>query len=189
MPRLIKVESPRHTEAFERYYAMGRDRSYARLAAELRVDEDSVKLWGRSCGWRERLDARDQEISREVRQQSTKSAVIDRTKRRKAAEMGFVQWVNDLKAGKLKPKFSDFKDLFLMMEAEDRDSGAGGLSNKSTPQQIVAFLESLSADQLTEVIQLMTLKRQIPGPVLILPDNGSNGTAYQNYSEDERSPE
>ena len=180
MPRLIKVESPRHTEAFERYYATGRDRSYARLSAALSVAEDTVGLWARSFRWRERVDARDQEVTREVREQGTKSAVIDRAKRRRAAEMGFVQWVNDLKSGKLKPKFSDIKDLFAMMESEDRARERGGLDSHSTAEEIATFLLGLDPELLRAVIQILRMKGHVPGPVLVLPDNGSAIRDYLN---------
>ena len=176
MPRLTKTELPRHTQAFERYVAMGPSRSYARLATELGIDVDTVKLWGRSFAWQERLDARDREVTNEVRTQSTRTAVVDRAKRRRAAEMGFVQWVNDLKAGKLKPKFSDIKDLVQMMETEDRQHDKSYLTSTSTPEQIVAFLDNLTTEELDAVLRLCAARGHIPGPVLVIPDNHSAPT-------------
>lgn len=163
MTRPIKTESPRHTEAFERYYAMGRDRSYARLSAEIGVDENTIKLWGRSFNWQERLDARDREIASKVREQSTKSSMIDRGKRRKAAEYAFIQWFNDLKAGKHKTKFDDFKELFQFMEAEDRERDGTYLTLTSTPEQIVAFFDMLTNTEWDEINRILRARTAVGG--------------------------
>ena len=62
MPRLLKTEQPHHRKAFERYYALGDQRTYARLAAEIGVDVSTLKLWGRSFGWSQRIGERDAEF-------------------------------------------------------------------------------------------------------------------------------
>lgn len=189
MPRLLKAESPRHLQAFERYFAMGQERSYARLAAELGVDEDTVKLWGRSFRWQERLDARDRDVAHQAREQGTRTAVIDRVKRRRAAEMGFVEWVNNLRAGKLKPKFSDLKDIVQMMESEDRGLEKGALTLNSTPEEIVAFLGNLSTQELDEVVRLCRARDRDSGALSVHPDGGTIPNQSRRGAGDTDEPE
>ncbi len=53
--RTLAKEQPHHEKAFEYYYGLGEKRSYNKVAKEFNVSVSTVKLWGKSLRWKERL--------------------------------------------------------------------------------------------------------------------------------------
>lgn len=60
------VETKRHGDAFDVYYTLGADRSYAEVGRKLGVSKTSIEKWGREFNWKERVILRDLEINKKV---------------------------------------------------------------------------------------------------------------------------
>lgn len=69
------VETKRHGDAFDAYYAMGPERSLVRLAGDRGVSVKSIKKWSTEFNWQERLIQRDLEINRKTEEKTNKAIV------------------------------------------------------------------------------------------------------------------
>ncbi len=52
----VASEQPQPKQVFEYYYALGEKQSYRKGAGEFNVSTSTVKLWGKSFRWKERLN-------------------------------------------------------------------------------------------------------------------------------------
>ncbi|MGD9141312.1 MAG: hypothetical protein PVJ42_07205, partial [bacterium] len=68
-------EREHHKKAFEFYYALGEARSYRKVAEEFSVSLGTVKLWGRSFGWKGKIRERDTEVARAMADRSMKDGI------------------------------------------------------------------------------------------------------------------
>lgn len=69
------VETKRHGDAFDYYYSLGKERSYAKVGQELGVSKTSVEKWGRQFNWQLRITQRDVEINRKTEEKTNKAIV------------------------------------------------------------------------------------------------------------------
>ena len=89
--RLLVKEQPHQVKAFEYYYSLGEHRSYEKVATEFRVAVSTVKLWGTSFGWMERIRDRDLEVAREVATRTLGSEVSRRERNTQIIQMAILQ--------------------------------------------------------------------------------------------------
>jgi len=112
----LQKEQEHHRKAFEYYYALGEKRSYPATAKKFGVSVSSVKLWGRSFGWKKRLKERDAEVARTMAQRSMKDEVSHRTRNRQLVQLALVQLAKAIASGKVKMTLGDL-DRLVRLEA------------------------------------------------------------------------
>ena len=110
------IEQEHHKKAFEFYYGMGEGRSYRKVAEEFAVSVGTVKMWGRSFGWRRRIGERDAEVARAMADRSLKDGAERTARNRKIVEMGLVQVAKAIAEGKVKATLSDLDRLIRLEE-------------------------------------------------------------------------
>ena len=79
----LKVETKRHIEAFDKYYAMGEDRKLASLVSYCDVTETTVKRWSRSFNWQMRIAQRDLENGKKIMAKTDRVVVDTKAEYRK----------------------------------------------------------------------------------------------------------
>jgi transposase len=112
----LQKEQEHHKKAFEYYYALGEKRSYPATAKKFGVSVSSVKLWGRSFGWKKRLKERDAEVARTMAQRSMKDEVSHRMRNRQLVQLALVQLAKAIASGKVKMGLADL-DRLVRLEA------------------------------------------------------------------------
>ena len=144
--RLLVKEQPHQTRAFEYYYALGEVRSYEKVAVEFSVAPSTVKLWGKSFGWRERLRDRDLQVAREVASRTLDSEVSRREQGLQIIRMAVFQLAKAIAEGAVKMSLSDL-DKLIRLEAF--------LSNEPDSRQEVVFadLKNKSDEELREIVR------------------------------------
>jgi len=73
-----RTEQIHHTEAFEFYYALGKDRSLQKVADQFVIELTTAQHWSSWFKWKERIRDRDNELARELANKMMLSAVKDR---------------------------------------------------------------------------------------------------------------
>ncbi|MGD9402109.1 MAG: hypothetical protein PVF95_07575 [bacterium] len=109
-------EREHHKKAFEFYYALGEARSYRKVAEEFSVSLGTVKLWGRSFGWKGKIRERDTEVARAMADRSMKDGIERSVRNSKIIEMGLVQVAKAIAEGKVKMTVSDLDRLIRLEE-------------------------------------------------------------------------
>lgn len=69
------VETKRHGDAFDAYYAMGASRSLVALAGDQKVSVKTAKKWSTEFNWQLRLTQRDLDINKRVEQKTNTQIV------------------------------------------------------------------------------------------------------------------
>jgi hypothetical protein len=110
------IEQEHHKKAFEFYYGLGEGRSYKLVADEFGAALGTVKMWGRSFGWKRRVGERDAEIARSLADQNLKDGVERATRNRKFIGMALVQVAKAIAEGRVKVTLSDLDRLIRLEE-------------------------------------------------------------------------
>ncbi len=135
--RTLVREQPHHEKAFEHYYALGEKRSYDKVAKEFSVSPSTVKLWGTSLRWKQRLKERDLQVAREVAGRTLADEVSHRERNLQIVHMALVQLARAVADGEVKMSLGDLDKLirlesFLRDEPDSRQEVVfGDLRNKS----------------------------------------------------------
>ena len=72
------VETLRHKEAFEYYYALGEKRSFRLVQGEYKVSNKTIASWGKAFNWQERIQQRDIEVSKGLEKKTNKEIINDK---------------------------------------------------------------------------------------------------------------
>ncbi len=123
--RLLVKEQPHQTKAFEFYDSLGESRSYEKVATEFQVATSTVKLWGKSFEWRERIRDRDLDVAREVANRTLDDAVSRSERNMQIVRMAVFQLAKAVAEGEVRMTLSDLDRLirleaFLSDEPESR---------------------------------------------------------------------
>jgi hypothetical protein len=157
--RLLVKEQPHHFRAFEYYYSLGEHRSYEKVAAEFSVAVSTVKLWGTSFGWKEKIRDREMEVAREVATRTLGSEVSRRERNTQIIQMAILQLAKAVAEGHIKMTLSDLDKLirleaYLNDEPESRQEIIiNDLENKTDAElkaimkQEVALLQTLTGSE------------------------------------------
>ncbi len=135
--RTLVREQPHHEKAFEYYYSLGEKRSYEKVAREFNVSVSTVKLWGKSLRWKQRLKERDLQVAREVAGRTLADEVSHRERNLQIVHMALVQLARAVADGQVKMAVADLDKLirlesFLRDEPDSRQEVVfGDLRNKS----------------------------------------------------------
>lgn len=68
-------ETKRHGDAFDYYYSLGKERSYAEVGRKLGVSKTSVDKWGKEFNWQFRITQRDLDINKKTEEKTNKAIV------------------------------------------------------------------------------------------------------------------
>ncbi len=143
--RTLVREQPHHEKAFEYYYALGEKRSYEKVAAEFNVSPSTVKLWGKSLRWKQRLKERDLQVARKVAGRSVADDVSHRERNLQIVHMALVQLARAVADGEVKMSLGDL-DKLIRLESFLRDEP------DSRQEIVVADLRNKSAEELKAMI-------------------------------------
>jgi uncharacterized protein YjcR len=109
-------EQEHHKKAFEFYYGLGEGRSYNLVAEEFGVALGTVKMWGRTLGWKRRVQQRDAEVARALARRTIEEGIERAARNRKIVEMGLVQVAKAIAEGKVKVTVADLDRLIRLEE-------------------------------------------------------------------------
>ncbi len=154
-------EQEHHRKAFELYASQGGSRSYQKVAEALNVSVASVKQWGRTFGWRQRLRERDAEATRQIADRPAHSGLDDRSRDLKIIHMAKMKLTRDIAEGKVKGKIPDL-EMLIRLEEYLADS---------QEDSITSLLRRLP-DELREPITEAIRKRLLP---LVAPQSIPGG--------------
>ncbi len=144
--RTLVKEQPHHEKAFEYYYALGEKRSYEKVAKEFNVSPSTVKLWGKSLRWKERLKERDLQVAREVAGRTLADEVSHRERNLQIVHMALVQLAKAVADGQVKMALGDL-DRLIRLESFLRDE-------PDSRQEIVfPDLKGKSREELREMVR------------------------------------
>ncbi len=158
--RALVREQPHHEKAFEHYYALGEKRSYEKVAAKFNVSVSTVKLWGKSLRWKERLKERDLQVAREVAGRTLADEVNHRARNLQIVHMALVQLAKAVADGQVKMHLGDL-DRLIRLESFLRDE-------PDSRQEIVfPDLRNKSREEIQEMVrqEMETLKQLEVGEV------------------------
>jgi hypothetical protein len=153
--RLLVKEQPHQVKAFEYYYSLGEHRSYDKVATKFGVARSTVKLWGTSFRWRERIRDRDLEVAREVATRTLGGEVSRRERNTQIIHMAILQLAKAVAEGQVKMTLSDL-DKLIRLEAYLNDEP------ESRQEIIVGDLRDKTDQELEEIVQQeLTVIREI----------------------------
>ena len=132
--RRLVEEKPHQKLGFERYYELGEKRSYEKIAAELGVAASTVKLWGKSFNWTERVQDRDLQVPREVADRTVDDLASRRTRGLKIVQFALAQLTRAIAEGRVQMRMSDLERLIHLEEYLTDDPGN---------EEELAFLRSI----------------------------------------------
>jgi hypothetical protein len=105
-------------EAFNYYYALGNERSYARVALKFHKAVSTVEKWGKAYNWQAKVEEREVEKRKKVVEQAIVEKELDYTQRNlKIIRRGILEHAKAIQNGSLKPSY---KVLIELIEAERR---------------------------------------------------------------------
>ena len=139
-------EHEHQKKAFEFYYGLGEQRSYRLVAEEFKVALGTVKMWGRTFGWRERVQERDAEVARAVADRSLKEATGKVVRNRKLVEMGLMQVAKAIAESKVKVSVSDL-DRLIRLEGFLREGEGDGSAGREGEGSLLEEVKKRFADR------------------------------------------
>lgn len=137
------TETYRHMEAFEYYYSLGLDRSYAKVANHFNVSVQSVERWGKSFKWRDRVTARDLDAGQKLRERNETTILDEKEQYRRIIKASLASYVAELKAGKI--KVTKVNDVINLIELDLKILGMDGdkNTNDETKNTILQLVDSI----------------------------------------------
>jgi hypothetical protein len=105
----------RQQKAFEKYLAMGENRSLSKLAEETGISLRTLKRWSAKFGWSKLIEEREKPIVEQMAKDNDEALKMDleTTQRlRSALHILANQFIEQLESGKIKPRnVADFERL------------------------------------------------------------------------------
>ena len=119
-------ENLQHSEAFEYYYSLGKERSLVAVSCQYDVSERTVARWSKTFSWQERIELRDIEISKKLEEKTNTTIVNEKANYRKIIKASIATFVERLKNKEVDvTTIADLErliklDLLLMGEATEQ---------------------------------------------------------------------
>lgn len=134
------TETLRHMEAFEYYYALGLDRSYAKVADQFSVTTQTVEKWGKAFQWRKRVITRDIEAGKKLRERNETTLLDEKESYRKIIKASLASYIEELKKGNI--KVTKVSDVINLIELDLKLMGVSE-SGKSTSDETASTINQL----------------------------------------------
>ena len=141
---MAMTETLRHMEAFEYYYALGLDRSYAKVADNFDVTTQTVEKWGKAFQWRKRVITRDLEAGKKLRERNETTLLDEKENYRKIIKASLASYIEELKKGNI--KVTKVGDVINLIELDLKLMGiteSGKNTSDETTSTINQLLESV----------------------------------------------
>ena len=141
---MAMTETLRHMEAFEYYYALGLDRSYAKVADNFDVTTQTVEKWGKAFQWRKRVITRDLEAGKKLRERNETTLLDEKENYRKIIKASLASYIEELKKGNI--KVTKVGDVINLIELDLKLMGiseSGKNTSDETTSTINQLLESI----------------------------------------------
>lgn len=131
-------ESSKHLDAFELYYTLGDNRSYAKVAEQFKVSIGTVNRWASKYSWQRRVVERDHKIALQLQRETDKQILEDKKIYRKLIRASLQSYMDNLKNNKI--NVNNIKDFVRLanldikfMESLDKGTAndVGDLVNMS----------------------------------------------------------
>lgn len=146
-------EKPHHSQAFEVYYDMGKNRSLARLADTLDYSPQTVAKWSHEFNWQNRIAERDRQNLALMRRQRLEESEKMRTIYQQAIRKVLSdQFLKPLQEDRLKMDLHDFSDVRSMMKLDmtlediDKNDARYDDKTKELTEEEVKVIEMINAD-------------------------------------------
>ena len=142
----LAKEQAHQEKAFEYYFGLGEKRSYEKVSKKFGVALSTVKLWGQSFSWKNRIKERDLQVAREMATRVLNDEVSRRERSLQIVQMALVQLAKAIAEGKVKMTLADL-DKLIRLEAF--------LSDLPDSRQEVVFadLRNKTTDELREMMR------------------------------------
>jgi hypothetical protein len=144
--RELVKEQPHQVKAFEYYYGLGEHRSYEKVSREFGVAVSTVKLWGKSFRWRDRVRDRDLEVAREVATRTLDGEVSRRERNTQIVQMAILQLARAVAEGQVKLTLADL-DRLIRLEAYLSDE------HESKHEIVLHDISAKSDEELRELVK------------------------------------
>ena len=141
---MAMTETLRHMEAFEYYYALGLDRSYAKVADNFDVTTQTVEKWGKAFQWRKRVITRDLEAGKKLRERNETTLLDEKENYRKIIKASLASYIEKKKKGNI--KVTKVGDVINLIELDLKLMGiteSGKNTSDETTSTINQLLESV----------------------------------------------
>lgn len=147
-PASQPVELERHRLAFEQFYSLGPGRSYPQLAQKLGISASTAKLWCRTYGWRQRIQARDAEAAHQISDRSGQSSLDERERDLKIVRATKLKLTRDILDGKVKGRLSDIEMLIRLIDylSGSQNDRLGWIDRETDPEKLRVRLRELAAE-------------------------------------------
>ena len=138
--QILNKEQAHQEKAFEYYLALREQRSYEKVSKKFGVGLSTVKLWGKSFNWKERIKKRDLQVAREMANRALNDEVTRRERSLQIVQMALVHLAKAIAEGKVKMTLADLDKLirleaFLSDQPDSRQEVVfADLKNKSTEE-------------------------------------------------------
>lgn len=108
----FKKETTEQRDAFNRYYNMGLERSYSKIAMQIGKSITTVENWGRAFTWQDRVAKLDAEArNKETEKQIIEGEMDYRQRHQKMVKLAQFKHLEALKAGKIKYTMKSYIEL------------------------------------------------------------------------------
>ena len=112
----LAKEQAHQEKAFEYYYGFGEKRSYKKVSKKFGFALSTVKLWGKSFGWKQRLMERELQVAREMATRTLNDEVSRRERSLQIVQMALVHLARAIANGQVKMTLADL-DKLIRLEA------------------------------------------------------------------------
>ena len=141
-------EQEHHRKAFELYASQGHGHSYEKVAEALDVWVVSVKQWGRTYGFRRRVQERELETARQIADRTLQTTITDQERYHKIVRMAVTKLVKAIAEDRVKLQAADLDPLIRLEDylSHTREGGAFG-AVPTVEELLNAFERLCRADQ------------------------------------------
>lgn len=145
--KLVKKQTAEQKEAFKKYYELGEDRSYAKVALLMKMSISSMESWGTTFGWVKKVEELDIEANQKQQERAIVEKEVDYKQRNlKIIKRYLLECAKAIQEGKMKVTVKGMMDA--MREEERIRTGVGntievnhkfelrGLSNEEVENKV-----------------------------------------------------
>lgn len=108
-------ESQLHRDAFEYYYGLQVDRSYAKVAMKFGKALKTIEKWGRAFKWQKKIENREAEARKKASEQALSEREVDWMQRDlRIVKKGIIDHLQAIHDGRMKPTYKTLIDLIQL---------------------------------------------------------------------------
>ncbi len=145
-------ETRRHQSAFELYYILGQERSYAAVARQFGISQAAAGGWGSAFGWDRRVQERDRIVSEMAAGMAIEDAAKARAFQLRLTRATMARWAQTLGSGKAEVSAADFikaaqHELLLLGKATSRSEVVSSGAAQVVINVVLAAIERVCPER------------------------------------------